>query len=77
MPELWPEGTDWDEHNLAHATAHGVSADEIDQVIANGPVYRRNKGAGRQTTSRSASLTAAGGSSSRWSGVPPPGASDR
>jgi hypothetical protein len=26
-----------------HATTHGVSADEIDQVIANGPVYRRNK----------------------------------
>lgn len=43
MPELWPEGTEWDEHNLSHATAHGVSAEEIDQVVANGPVYRRNK----------------------------------
>lgn len=43
MPELWPEGTEWDEGNLAHATAHGISADEIDQVIANGPAYRRNK----------------------------------
>lgn len=43
MPELWPEGSEWDDRNLMHATAHGVSADEIDQVIANGPVYRRNK----------------------------------
>jgi hypothetical protein len=43
MPELWPEGTEWDDGNLQHATAHGVSADEIDEVIANGAVYRRNK----------------------------------
>lgn len=43
MPELWPEGTEWDDGNLGHATAHGISAAEIDQVIANGPVYRRNK----------------------------------
>ena len=54
MPELWPEGTEWDEHNLRHATAHGISADEIDQVIANGPVYRRNK------RGRSADYLAAG-----------------
>lgn len=28
MPELWPESTEWDESNLGHATAHGISADE-------------------------------------------------
>lgn len=43
MPELWPEGVEWDDNNHIHATQHGISADEIDQVIANGPVYRRNK----------------------------------
>jgi uncharacterized protein (DUF1778 family) len=43
MPELWPEGIEWDDGNLSHATKHGISADEIDQVIANGPEYRRNK----------------------------------
>lgn len=42
-PALWPEGIEWDDGNLEHATAHGVSADEIDQVLANDPVYRRNK----------------------------------
>lgn len=43
MPEVRPEGIAWDDGNLLHATAHGVSADEIDQAIANEPVYRRNK----------------------------------
>ncbi len=48
MPELLPEAIEWDDGNLAHATGHGVSAEEIDQVIAKGPVYRRNR-RGRST----------------------------
>jgi uncharacterized DUF497 family protein len=43
VPELCPEGIEWDDSNLIHATRHGISAEEIDQVIANGPLYRRNK----------------------------------
>jgi hypothetical protein len=77
MPELWPEGTEWDEYNLADATAHGVSADEIDQVIANGPVYRRTNEAGPPTISRSVSPRAAGGLWWRSSGARPPAASGR
>jgi len=58
MPELWPEGTEWDDANLAHATTHGVTADEIDQVIANGPVCDRTARAGQATMSRLDRLTA-------------------
>lgn len=43
MPEILPETVEWDDENLAHATAHGISMEEITQVIANGPVYRRNR----------------------------------
>lgn len=43
MPEIWPEAIEWDEGNLSHATTHGVTAEEIEQVIVNGPTYRRNK----------------------------------
>ena len=43
MHEVWPEAIEWDEGNMAHATAHGVTVGEIEQVIANGPMYRRNK----------------------------------
>ncbi|XVV09619.1 hypothetical protein ACQP2X_32845 [Actinoplanes sp. CA-131856] len=43
MPEIWPEHIEWDEQNLEHATRHGVSADEIDQVLTGGPEYNRNK----------------------------------
>ncbi len=44
MPELWPEGTEWDEHTTWSMPPHTASAaNEIDQMIANGPEYRRNK----------------------------------
>lgn len=43
VPEVRPEGIEWDDVNLRHATAHGVGAAEIEQVIANGPRYRRNR----------------------------------
>jgi hypothetical protein len=43
MAEVWPELIEWDDGNLTHATAHGVTDEEINQVIANGPVYRANK----------------------------------
>lgn len=47
MPEINPESIDWDDRNASHATRHGVSLSEIEQVIENSPVYRRNK-KGRQ-----------------------------
>lgn len=43
MPVIEPEAIEWDENNIHHATRHGVSVNEIEQVIASGPVYRRNK----------------------------------
>ena len=43
MPELDPLDIQWDDDNLEHATGHGISADEIDQVIINRPSYRKNK----------------------------------
>jgi hypothetical protein len=43
VPEVWPEAIEWDDTNSIQATAHGITAEEIEQVIANGPVYRRNK----------------------------------
>jgi len=43
VPEVWPEAIEWDDRNTAHATAHGVSVEEIEQVIVNGPTYRQNK----------------------------------
>jgi hypothetical protein len=43
VPDVWPDAVEWDDVNTVHATAHGVSAEEIEQVIANGPTYRRNK----------------------------------
>lgn len=46
MPELDPLDIQWDDYNREHATGHGISTDEIDQVIINRPSYRKNK-AGR------------------------------
>lgn len=43
MPEVWPEAIDWDEGNEEHTTAHGVTVEEIEQVIANRALYWRNK----------------------------------
>lgn len=43
MPHFQVEHIQWDDANLLHATRHGVSADEINQVIANNPLYRANK----------------------------------
>jgi len=37
------EVVEWDEHNLEHATSHGVSVPEIEQAIANAATVRRNK----------------------------------
>lgn len=36
---VW-EAVEWDEHNEAHATRHGVSVAEVEQVLAAGPVLR-------------------------------------
>lgn len=43
MPEIWPEVIEWDDGNMTHATGHGVSMEEITQVIASGPTYRQNR----------------------------------
>ncbi|MEU8818642.1 hypothetical protein [Actinoplanes sp. NPDC048796] len=43
VPEIWPEHIEWDDHNLEHATRHGVSAAEVDQVLNSGPKYYRNR----------------------------------
>lgn len=37
---------DWDDANIVHATRHGISVDEIEQVIANANQWRPNS-AGR------------------------------
>lgn len=34
---------EWDESNEAHATRHGVSVAEIEQVLAAGPVFRSDR----------------------------------
>lgn len=47
MPEINPESIGWNDRNVIHATRHGVSVSEIEQVLANNPIYRKNK-KGRQ-----------------------------
>jgi uncharacterized DUF497 family protein len=42
MPDISPEQIDWDDANLGHATRHGVSFDEINQVLMSDPEYRTN-----------------------------------
>ncbi len=37
------EVVEWDENNEAHATRHGVSLAEIEQVLAAGPVFRPDR----------------------------------
>lgn len=37
------EAVEWDEHNEAHATRHGVSVGEIDQVLAGGAIFRPDR----------------------------------
>ncbi|MDA0632976.1 hypothetical protein OUY22_06055 [Nonomuraea sp. MCN248] len=34
---------DWDEGNLSHAQGHGVSRDEIEQVVRNMPEVRQSR----------------------------------
>jgi hypothetical protein len=41
VPE--PEAIEWDDANLEHATRHGVSSSEIEQVLRSGPTYRANR----------------------------------
>lgn len=38
-----PDDIEWDDANREHATRHGVSVDEITQVLRNGPTMRRNR----------------------------------
>lgn len=38
-----PDAIEWDDANLEHATRHGVSADEIEQVLLRRPSVHRNK----------------------------------
>ena len=30
---------DWDHHNIAHIARHGVTPEEVEQVLANNPVF--------------------------------------
>lgn len=39
---VW-EFVEWDEGNEAHATRHGASVAEIEQVLAGGPVFRPDR----------------------------------
>lgn len=39
---VW-EVVEWDEHNEAHATRHGVSVGEIEQVLAGDPLFRPDR----------------------------------
>lgn len=39
---VW-EVVEWDEHNEAHATCHGVSVAEIEQLLAGDPVFRPDR----------------------------------
>ena len=39
---VW-EAVEWDEHNELHATRHGVSVTEIEQVLANDPTFRPDR----------------------------------
>jgi uncharacterized DUF497 family protein len=43
VPEISPEIIDWDDGNLGHATRHGVSMAEINQVLMNYPKYVGNR----------------------------------
>lgn len=40
---LDPEDIEWNEANREHATRHGISVDEITQMLQNGPTVRRNR----------------------------------
>ena len=39
---VW-EAVEWDEHNEAHATRHGVSVAEIEQILAARPAFRPDR----------------------------------
>ncbi len=39
---VW-EAVEWDEANETHATGHGVSVAEIEQVLAGSPVFRPDR----------------------------------
>ncbi len=39
---VW-EAVEWDEHNEAHATRHGVSVAEIEQILAACPAFRPDR----------------------------------
>jgi uncharacterized DUF497 family protein len=38
-----PEYIEWDEANREHATRHGVSVEEITEVLLSNPTIRRNR----------------------------------
>jgi uncharacterized DUF497 family protein len=40
---LDPEDIEWDEGNREHATRHGISVEEITQVLLSNPTIRRNR----------------------------------
>jgi uncharacterized DUF497 family protein len=38
-----PDDIEWDDENRGHATRHGVTVDEITQVLLKEPTMRRNR----------------------------------
>jgi hypothetical protein len=72
---VW-EAVEWDEHNEAHATRHGVSVAEIEQVLAAGPGFDLT-GEAAVTSSQTGPLRRDGASESSWSSTPPGGCSAR
>lgn len=40
---LNPEYIEWDDANREHATRHGITEEEINQVLRGSPVIRRNR----------------------------------
>lgn len=40
---LDPEDIEWDEANREHTTRHGISVEEITQVLVSNPTMRRNR----------------------------------
>src|SRR5215475_13836662 len=68
---------EWDDANVEHATRHGVSVQEIEQVIVNATVIRRNSGEGRATSGSRPARTADGRSLSSPPMTPHDGGSGR
>ena len=36
-------GFEWDDNNEGHLARHGITPDEAEQVVLNGPAWMRNK----------------------------------